>query len=433
MKPAEFARRRQAVMDRIGKDAVAIVPAAPHRLRNQDVHYPFRQDSDFRYLTGFPEPEAVAVLAPGRADGEYILFCRERDPERETWDGRRAGVEGARRDFAADQAYPIRQLDELMPRILDGREQVHHTLGQQGWLDQRLIGWLKGLRGQSRRGVHAPPEIVSLDPVLHEMRLFKSEEEIAQMQHAASISAGAHRRAMQAAQPGLREYQIAAEIHHEYERHGLTWAYGSIVGGGANACILHYVENSAVLRDGELLLIDAGGDWQGYCADITRSFPVNGRYSGPQRALYEIVLAAQAAAMARIRAGNHWNEPHDAAVRALTEGLVDLGLLKGDVAELIEKEAYKRFYMHSTGHWLGMDVHDVGAYKLNGTWRALEPGMVLTVEPGLYITPAEDVDRQFWNIGIRIEDDVLVTAGEPRILTYEAPKQIADVEELMRG
>ena len=433
MNHSEFAGRRKTVMERIGAQAVAIVPAAPHRLRNQDVHYPYRQDSDFRYLTGFPEPEAVAVLAPGRAEGEYILFCRERDPERETWDGRRAGIEGAKHDFAADQAFPIRQLDELMPRILDGREQVHHTLGQQGWLDQRLIAWLKGLRGQSRRGVHAPPEIVSLDPVLHEMRLLKSEQEIEQMQRAASISAGAHRRAMETAQPGLREYQIAAEIHHEYERHGLTWAYGTIVGGGANACILHYVENSAVLRNGDLLLIDAGGEWQGYCADITRSFPVNGAYSGPQRALYEIVLAAQAAAIGKIRVGARWNEPHDAAVRTLTEGLVALGLLKGDVAELIGKEAYKRFYMHSTGHWLGMDVHDVGAYKLGGAWRTFEPGMVLTVEPGLYVTPAEDVDKQYWNIGIRIEDDVLVTDAEPRVLSHEAPKQIADVEDLMRG
>jgi Xaa-Pro aminopeptidase len=433
MSQTEFARRRRAVMERIGPQAVAIVPAAPQRLRNHDVHYPYRQDSDFRYLTGFPEPEAVAVLAPGRAEGEFILFCRDRDPERETWDGRRAGQEGAQRDYGADQALSIGKLDEVMPKLLDGREQVHHTLGQQAWLDQKLIGWLKALRGQSRRGVHAPPEVVSLDQVLHEMRLFKSEPEIALMQQAASVSAAAHRRAMRATRPGVHEYQIAAEIHHEYERNGLTWAYGSIVGGGANACILHYVENSEVLKDGELLLIDAGGEWQGYCADITRSFPVNGRYSGPQQALYEVVLAAQLAAIEKCRVGQHWNAPHEAAVRVLTEGLVALGLLKGEVKELLEKEAYKRFYMHSTGHWLGMDVHDVGAYKIGGEWRRFEPGMVLTVEPGLYVTPAEDVDRSYWNIGIRIEDDVLITAGEPRILTYEAPKQIADVEALMRG
>ncbi|MGH8562065.1 MAG: M24B family metallopeptidase [Nevskiales bacterium] len=237
---------------------------------------------------------------------------------------------------------------------------------------------------------------------------------------------------MRAAKPGVREYQVAAEIHHEYERHGLTWAYGSIVGGGANACILHYVENSDVLKDGDLLLIDAGGEWQGYCADITRSFPVNGRYSGPQKAVYEVVLAAQLAAIEESRVGKHWNQPHEAAVRVLTEGLVSLGLLKGEVKELVEKEAYKRFYMHSTGHWLGMDVHDVGAYKLNNAWRVFEPDMVLTVEPGLYITPAENVDQQFWNIGIRIEDDVLVTAKGPRVLTHEAPKQIVDIEALMR-
>ena len=432
MSQAEFAKRRRAVMARIGPQAVAIVPAARQRLRNQDVHYPYRQDSDFRYLSGFPEPEAVAVLVPGRAEGEYILFCRDRDPERETWDGRRAGLEGAQRDYGADQALSISKLDEVMPKLLDGREQVHHTLGQQGWLDQKLISWLKSLRGQSRRGVQAPPEVVSLDPVLHEMRLFKSESEIELMQHACSVSAAAHRRAMRATKAGMREYQVAAEIHYEYERNGLTWAYGSIVGGGANACILHYVENSDELKDGDLLLIDAGGEWQGYCADITRSFPVNGRYSPAQRSAYEVVLAAQLAAIENCQVGKHWNQPHDAAVQIMTEGLVSLGLLQGDVKELVEKEAYKRFYMHSTGHWLGMDVHDVGAYKLNNVWRSFEPGMMLTVEPGLYIMPAEDVDRKFWNIGIRIEDDVLITAQGPRVLTHEAPKQIADIEALMR-
>jgi Xaa-Pro aminopeptidase len=433
MSQAEFAKRRRAVMDRIGPQAVAIVPAAPHRLRNHDVHYPYRQDSDFQYLTGFPEPEAVAVLAPGRAEGEFLLFCRERDPERETWDGRRAGQAGAQADYGADQALPISQLDEWMPKLLGGREQVHHTLGQQGWLDQKLIGWLKALRGQSRRGVQAPSEVVSLEPVLHEMRLFKNDAEIALMQRAASVSAAAHRRAMRACKAGMREYQLAAEIHHEYERNGLTWAYGSIVGGGANACILHYVENNDTLKDGDLVLIDAGGEWQGYCADITRSFPVNGSYSPAQKALYEVVLAAQQAAIDVCQVGQHWNRPHEAAVQVLTEGLLQLGLLRGDAGELIEKEAYRRFYMHSTGHWLGMDVHDVGAYKLNNEWRPFEPGMVLTVEPGLYVTPAEDVAEPFWNIGIRIEDDILITANGPRVLTNEAPKQIADIEALMRS
>lgn len=433
MSQAECSKRRRAVMEQVGPTGLAIIPAAPQRLRNHDVHYPYRQDSDFQYLTGFPEPESVAVLAPGRAEGEYILFCRDRDPERETWDGRRAGQEGAARDYGVDQALSIRQLDELMPQLLSGREQVHHTLGQQGWLDKKLIGWLSALRGQSRRGVHAPPEVVSLDPVLHEMRLFKSEQEVEWMQHAAHISAAAHRRAMQACRPGVREYQLAAEIHHEYERNGLTWAYGTIVGGGANACILHYVQNSDVLQDGDIVLIDAGGEWQGYCADITRSFPVNGQFSAAQKAVYEVVLAAQLAAIDQCQVGRHWNQPHEAAVRTLTEGLVQLGLLKGEVDGLIEKEAYRRFYMHSTGHWLGMDVHDVGAYKLNNAWRPLAPGMVLTVEPGLYITPADDVDKAFWNIGIRIEDDVLVTAEGPRVLTAEAPKQISEIEALMQG
>ncbi len=433
MSQQECAKRRRAVMDRIGPHGVAIVPSAPHRLRNHDVHYPYRQDSDFQYLTGFPEPEALAVLAPGRPEGQYILFCRDRDPERETWEGRRAGQAGAQENFGADQALPISQLDEWMPKILNGREQVHHSLGQQSWLDKKLIGWLTTLRGQSRRGVRAPPEVVSLDPVLHEMRLFKSDVEIGYMQHASDISAAAHRRAMQACKPGVTEYQLAAEIHHEYERNGLTWAYGSIVGGGSNACILHYVENADVLKDGDLVLIDAGGEWQGYCADITRTFPVNGRYTSTQKAVYEVVLAAQLAAIDMCQIGRHWNQPHEAAVRVLTEGLVTLGLLKGEPAELVEKEAYRRFYMHSTGHWLGMDVHDVGAYKLNDQWRVFEPGMVLTVEPGLYITPADDIDERFWNIGIRIEDDVLITAEGPRILTSQAPKQIAEIEALMRA
>src|SRR5690349_22704539 len=318
----EFARRRSAVMQRIGKEAVAIVPAASLTLRNRDVHHPFRQDSDFRYLTGFPEPDALAVLMPGGADGEFLLFCRERDPEKETWDGRRNGPEGAKRDFGANQAWPIAQLDAVLPNILSGRERVYHTLGNQGWLDQRLIGWLKSLRQMNRRGINAPPEIVSLEPILHEMRLRKSAAEVEFMQKAADTSAQAHRRAMQACKPGVAECRVAAEINYSFERDGMTWAYGSIVGGGANSCILHYVENRDVLKDGDLLLVDAGAEHEGYCADITRSFPVNGRFSGPQRAVYEVVLNAQLAAIGEVKPGSHWNQPHEAAVRVLTEGMV---------------------------------------------------------------------------------------------------------------
>ncbi len=429
----DYATRRKILRERIGRDAVAIVLAAPERLRSRDTHHPYRQDSDFYYLTGFPEPEAVAVFAPGRDAGEYLLFCRPRDPAREIWDGRRAGPEGAVRDYGADQAFTIAELGQVLPELLGSRRQVYYTLGSRKSFDRRLAVWLNALRAQSRRGVNAPPELIALDALLHELRLIKSSEELELMRRAAGISAQAHRRAMQSCRPGRYEYQLAAEIRHEFEVNGATPAYGSIVGGGANACILHYIENSAPLRQDDLVLVDAGAEYRNYCADITRTYPVSGRFAGAQRELYEVVLGAQAAAIGEIRAGRHWNQPHEAAVRTLTEGLVALGLLRGETKELVETEAYKRFYMHSTGHWLGMDVHDVGAYKLNGQWRDLQAGMVLTVEPGLYVAPdAQDVDERFRAIGIRIEDDVHVTAGEPEILTAAAPKAVADIEALMR-
>ena len=429
----DYATRRRILRERIGKDAVAIVLAAPERLRSRDTHHPYRQDSDFHYLTGFPEPEAVAVLAPGRGEGEYLLFCRPRDPTREIWDGRRAGPEGAVREHGADQAFDIAELDKLLPELLGSRRQVYYTLGSRRSFDRRLAGWLNALKAQSRRGVSAPPELIALDALLHELRLIKSGAELELMRRAADISAKAHVRAMQACRPGRYEYQLAAELRHEFEMNGATPAYGSIVGGGANACILHYVENSAPLRERDLVLVDAGAEYRNYCADITRTWPVSGKFEGAGRALYEVVLAAQAAAIAEVRPGRHWNQPHEAAVRALTEGLATLGLLRGEVRELIETEAYKRYYMHSTGHWLGMDVHDVGAYKLNGQWRELQPGMVLTVEPGLYVAPdAPDVDERFRGIGIRIEDDVHVTGSGPEILTAGVPKAVAEIEALMR-
>ncbi len=427
----EYARRRSAVLKKIGKESLAIVAAAPERLRNRDVHYPYRQDSDFFYLTGFPEPEAIAVLAPGAPQGDYLLFCRPRDPERETWDGRRAGPQGAEKHYAADTAYPINELDEHLTELLANRRRVYHTLGERRALDRRLVKWIRQLQAQNRKGIEAPTELYSLDPLLHEMRLIKSATEIKLMRRAAEVSAEAHCRAMQVCRPGMMEYQLAAELHYQFERNGMSQAYGSIVGGGENGCILHYVENDAELGDGDLVLIDAGAENAGYAADITRTFPVNGRFSDAQRAVYNVVLNAQLAAIEQVRAGRHWNRPHEAAVKKLTEGLVDLGLLKGKVADLIENEAYRRFYMHSTGHWLGMDVHDVGAYKRKGKWRDLQPGMVLTVEPGLYITPAKDVDKAFWNIGIRIEDDVLVTKGDPDVLTAGVPKHIEAIEKLM--
>ena len=430
----EFARRRKQLMRMMGQDAIAILPTAPERLRNRDVEYPYRCDSDFYYLTGFAEPEAVTVLVPGRPQGEFILFCRERDPLMETWNGRRAGTEGAVESFGADDAFPIDDIDDILPGLLESRERVFYTMGASAEFDTRVINWVREIRSRARTGVHAPDEFVALDHLVHDMRLYKSRSEIKQMRAAAKIAAAAHARAMRACRPGMMEYEIEAEYLHEFRRHGCEPAYGSIVGGGDNGCILHYRENNAELRDGDLLLIDAGAEYQYYASDITRTFPVNGRFSEPQKLLYELVLEAQLAAIAEVLPGNHWNAPHDAAVKVLTRGLVKLGLLKGRPAQLIKDGAYRRFYMHRTGHWLGMDVHDVGDYKVGEEWRVLEPGMALTVEPGLYIpTGSKGVAKKWQGIGIRIEDDVLVTRDGHEVLSKAAPKTVDEIETLMAG
>jgi Xaa-Pro aminopeptidase len=434
MNPKEFARRRRQLMRMVGKGGIAILPAAPTRVRNRDVEHAYRQDSDFHYLTGFPEPEAVAVLMPGRPHGEYVLFCRDRNPERETWDGRRAGPEGAVRDYGADDAFPVCDIDDILPGMLEHSERVYYTIGLNAEFDQRLLGWVNQLRAAAKTGVTTPAEFVALDHLMHDMRLFKSRGEVAAMRKAARIAAAAHIRAMRACRPGMMEYEIEAEFLHEFRRHDATTAYQPIVGGGANGCILHYVENGAQLNAGELLLVDAGCEYDCYASDVTRTFPVDGRFSAAQRELYEVVLEAQLAAIARVRPGNHWNDPHDAAVRVLTRGLVRLGLLKGRVPTLIREGAYRPFYMHRTGHWLGMDVHDVGDYKLGEQWRILEPGMVMTVEPGLYIAPgSKGVARKWQGIGIRIEDDVLVTANGAEVLSCDAPKDPEEIERLMQA
>ena len=427
-----FEKRRGQVMRHMG-GGVAIIPTAPVRNRNRDVDYPYRPDSDFYYLTHFPEPDAVAVLVPGRQHGEFILFCRERNPEKEIWEGRRAGLEGARETHGADDAFPIDDIDEILPGLLENREKVFYSMGRYPSFDARLMGWVNEVRGKSRNGVHAPGEFVDLNHILHEMRLFKAPEEIRLMKRAARVSAAAHRRCMQACRPGMMEYELEAELLYEFKKGGAPPGYPPIVGGGANGCILHYTENSAELKAGDLLLIDAGAEIDCYSADITRTFPVNGKFSGEQRALYELVLAAQLAAVEQVRPGKHWNEPHETAVRVLTEGLRELGLLKGSVDGHIENGDYKRFYMHRTGHWLGMDVHDVGDYKVDEVWRLLEPGMALTVEPGLYIAGgAKDIAERWWNIGIRIEDDVLVTRDGNEVLTHDAPKAVDEIEALMK-
>lgn len=427
----ELADRRKQLMRMMGDKSIAILPAARERIRNRDTQYPFRQDSNFLYLTGFNEPEAVAVLAPGRKPAEYILFCRERDPLMETWNGRRAGPEGAQRDYGADDAFPISDMDDILPGLLENRERVFYAMGTHAAFDQRVIGWVNQLRGQGKNGLQAPQEFVALDHFLHDLRLYKSRHELELMRRAAEISVTAHQRAMRLCRPGLHEYEIEAELLHEFRRHGGEPAYQSIVGGGENGCILHYIENNGMLKDGDLLLIDAGCEYQGYAADITRTFPVNGRFTPAQRAVYEVVLEAQHAAIDVARAGNHWNATHEAAVKALTRGMVKLGLLRGSVPKLIKDEAYKEYYMHRTGHWLGLDVHDVGDYKVGDVWRELEPGMVLTVEPGIYIVPGSRAPKHLQGIGVRIEDDVLVTRDAPDVLSGCLLKEPDAIEAFM--
>ena len=432
MKTSEFKKRRKKLMDMMGDNCVAISPAAPVKTRNRDVEFPYRPDSDFYYLTGFAEPEAVAALVPGRPAGEFVMFCRERDQEKEIWDGPRAGLEGACSDYGANDAFPITDLDDILPGLLEDRERIYYTMGNDAAFDQRVISWVKQVRGKARNGVHAPDEFVSLNHLLHDMRLYKSRDEVRMLRKAAKISANAHIRAMQSCHPGMMEYQVEAELVHEFIRQGArNPAYPPIVGSGANSCILHYIGNSKQLEDGDILLIDAGAEYHGYAGDVTRTFPVNGRFTQEQKDVYEVVLAAQLAAIDEVKPGNHWNQPHDAAVKVITEGLVSLGLLRGKLRTLIKEEKYKKYYMHKTGHWLGMDVHDVGDYKLEGEWRMLEPGMALTIEPGLYFAPRRGLARKWWNIGVRIEDDVLVTRDGNEVLSRHVPKSIDEIEALM--
>ena len=431
MNSKEFEKRRRQLMKMVGPGGIVILPSAPVRTRSRDVEYRYRQDSDFYYMTGFAEPEAVAVLVPGRDNGEYLLFCREKDPKREQWDGLRAGQAGAIAQYGADDAFPIEDLDDILPGIIESCSRVYYTMGLYSDFDARIAEWVNTLRKQLGRGVHTPQEFVALDHLLHDMRLYKSRSEISAMRKSAKVAVEAHKRAMRTARPGLFEYEVEAEFIHEYRQHNASHSYSPIVGGGKNACILHYVENSAPLKDGDLLLIDAGCELDYYASDITRTFPVNGRFSPEQRAVYEIVLQAQYAAIEKTVIGNHWNEPHDAAVKTITKGLKKLGLLEGTLPRLIKDEAYKPFYMHRTGHWIGMDVHDVGDYKVGDEWRMLESGMVTTVEPGIYIGNSRKIPKAFRNMGIRIEDDVAVTNKGPDVLTKGLAKEPDDIESLM--
>jgi Xaa-Pro aminopeptidase len=431
--PAQaYARRRRQLMRMAGEHAILVLPSAPERIRSRDTHHDYRQDSDLWYLTGFAEPDAVLVLVPGRAHGESLLFCRERDPEREGWDGPRAGPEGAVERLGMDDAYPIEDLDEILPGLLEGRTRVYYHFGRDTEFDLKLIGWLNRVRAEVRLGAQAPHEFLELGHLLDEMRLLKSSDELKLMRRAAAISVEAHAAAMRAARPGVREYEVQAALEYVFRRHGAVPAYGSIVAAGANACVLHYRANDAQARKGELMLVDAGAEYRGYAADISRTFPVGGRFGKAQRALHDLVLAAQAAALAQARPGVPYDAGHQAAVATLSEGLLSLGLLKGKLEKVVASGAYKRYYRHKTGHWLGLDVHDAGEYRIDGESRLLEPGMVFTIEPGLYI-PQDDtsVEAQWRGIGIRIEDDVAITSDGHEVLTAGLARSADEIEAFM--
>ena len=432
---ADFQERRDRLAEEMGPHSIAIIATSPVAMRNRDADYKFRADSSFFYLTGFAEPEAVAIIETFESIDEgytYSLFCRERDREMEIWHGYRAGVDGAVEDYDADEAYAIDLLDEEIIEKLLNKQKLFYRMGQQADFDARVAKWIAEANGESRKGTSAPAQVIQLDRILDEMRLHKSTQEIELMQIASTISAQAHTRAMQTVKPGMMEYALEAELNYIFGQNGCVPSYNSIVGGGENGCILHYVENDKVLKDGGLVLIDAACEYQLYASDITRTFPVNGKFSPEQKALYNVILKAQLAAIDAVRIGNSYKEPHRIAVRILVQGLLDLGLMQGDIEQIIESESFHQFYMHGTGHWLGMDVHDVGSYKIEGEWRAYEEGMAVTVEPGLYIAPDDEtVDAKWRGIGIRIEDDVVVTKNGPRVLTAAVVKTVEEIEALM--
>ena len=433
MNKKEFARRRRYLAEQMGEGTIAIIPSASVKSRNRDVDYHFRQDSDFYYLSGFNEPEAVLVIIPGREHGEAILFCRERDPSKEMWDGFIAGPDRVTDILGVDDAFPVSDIDDILPGMIEGTNKVYYSIGLNAQFDAQVMEWVNVIRSKVRSGAHPPGEFVALEHALHELRLFKSAAEIKVMAQAAEIAAQGHIKAMQKCREGLFEYHLESAIMHSFMNDGARFvAYPSIVGGGDNSCTLHYIDNQSALNNGDLVLIDAGCELDCYASDITRTFPVSGKFSSEQAELYQIVLDAQLAAIEAVKPGNHWNHPHEAAVEVITQGLIDWGLLSGSLENAIENETYKPFYMHRTGHWLGLDVHDVGEYKVDGEWRLLEPGMVLTVEPGIYIAPScTDVHKKWRGIGIRIEDDVVVTKTSHKILSKSAPKTIEDIEALM--
>jgi len=429
----EFAARRKELMALMESNSIAILPSAEMVGRNNDVDYQFRQNSDFHYLTGFNEPESVFVLVPGREHGECLLFCQERDPLKEQWHGKITGPERAMQLYGIDDAFPVADIDDILPGLIEGKSKLYYSLGSHREFDARILGWVNSISSNQQTGAKPPGEFIQLEHYLHELRLFKSKQEIAVMKQAAAITASGHRRLMERLEPGVYEYQLEAELIHEFMNDGArSTAYPSIVGSGNNGCILHYTQNDEQVKKGDLVLVDAGCEYEYYASDVTRTFPASGKFSKAQEQIYNIVLAAQEAAIDTIKPGNHWNQPHEAAVAVITRGLLALDLLQGEVEELIETEAYRKFYMHRTGHWLGLDVHDVGEYRIENAWRVFEPGMVTTVEPGIYISEdLDDVPAKYRGIGIRIEDDVLVTKTGHDVLTRAIPKTVAELERLM--
>lgn len=433
IKKSEFIKRRKDLMAHMESDSIAILASAKPALRNGDADYAYRQNSDFYYLTGFAEANAVLVLIPGRKNGECLLFCQEKDELKELWNGKLLGPEAAIAALDLDDSFPISDIDDILPGLIEGRERVYSAMGKDEAFDHQVMEWVRVIRSKVRSGAHPPGEFLVLDHLLHEMRLIKSKSEIDLMKKSGQIAVAAHKRAMQICKPGMNEYQLEAEYLYEFSRNGCNApAYNSIVAGGDNACILHYVDNNQSLADGDLVLIDAGCEYEYYASDITRTFPVNGKFSPEQKAVYEVVLKAQLEAIKTVKPGAHWDEPHKKTVEVITAGLVELGLLTGEVDALIEEGAYRDFYMHRAGHWLGMDVHDVGDYKIEGDWRLLEAGMVMTIEPGIYISPNNDkVDKKWRGIGVRIEDDVVVTRKGNEVITSGLAKTVDEIESFM--
>ncbi len=429
----EMKLRRKELMTQMEPNSIALLASAPPRLRNNDAEYLYRQNSDFYYLTGFTEEHALLALIPGRKKGEAVLFCQEKDKQKELWTGILKGPEAACVEFEFDDAFPISDIDDILPGLIEGRDRVYYSMGKDDQFDNQVMDWVKVIRSKAKIGAHPPGEFLVLDHLLHELRLFKSASEIKLMEQAAKISAEGHKRAMACCKPGIKEYEMEAELLYEFTRSGSRApAYSSIVAAGGNACILHYNSNDAEVKEGDLVLIDAGCEYEYYASDITRTFPVSGKFSPEQKAIYELVLHAQDAAIAAVAPGAHWDEPHNISVKIITQGLVKLGLLKGRVSQLIKAEAYRDFYMHRVGHWIGMDVHDVGDYKIDDNWRLMEPGMVTTIEPGIYISPEnKKVEKRWRGIGVRIEDDVLVTKQGNRVLSKGIPKTVEEIETFM--